>query len=107
MLVLLGLLYPLFLGTVSTTISSVVYVLTSREVIIPCTLFLTGITFPISVVVGSQIAKYVRDYSHLYRGKKDIREWLDFKKRNPYLFTDRAFEQQQQKFSTFERQRFQ
>jgi hypothetical protein len=42
------------------------------------------------VMIGAlQIGRYIRDYSHFYRGKRDIREWINFKKQNPYFFSDK------------------
>lgn len=101
--VLLGVAYPICLSSSVSVLSLIYYLWAKRLIVIPCALLLVGTTLPISTMAALQIGKYVRDYSHLYRGKRDIRDWLDFKKRNAYLFNDRPFESKNH--STFQRQR--
>lgn len=88
MAVILGIIYPTCVMSFASIFSFIFYAITRRLVIIPLALLSTGITFPFVTIAAVQIGRYIRDYSHLYRGKRDIREWLDFKKRNPYFFTE-------------------
>lgn len=55
-------------------------------------------------MLSLQIGRYIQDYSHLYRGKRDIREWIDFKKQNPYFFTDKQADRRDEP-PIFDRQR--
>lgn len=87
-------------------VSFICYAATKRFVAIPIALLATGLTLPFVTISSLILGRYVRDYSHLYRGKRDIREWLDFKKQNPYFFTDKHFNPQQTS-ETFTRQRTQ
>ncbi len=89
-----------------STVSFAFYLFTRRFVLMPFFLFSTGLTLPFVTIAALQIGKYIRDYSHLYRGKRDIREWLDFKKRNPYFFTEKNIDQRDEP-PIFERQRTQ
>lgn len=100
---MVGLAYPASLASAVSVVSFAVYSFTGRVVVIPCALLATGLTFPLVTLAALQIAKYIRDYSHLYRGKRDIREWLDFKKQNPYIFTDKSYDQREDS-SGFERE---
>jgi len=75
-------------------LSFIFYAATRRFIMIPLTLLFTGVTIPFVTTIAFQIGRYIRDYSHLYRGKRDIREWLHFKKQNPYIFTDKHSNQQ-------------
>jgi hypothetical protein len=87
-------------------LSFVYYAVTQRFVIIPIALLSTGLTLPLVTLAALQFGRYIRDYSHLYRGKRDIREWLDFKKQNPYIFTDENVNQRDAP-PIFDRQRTQ
>ena len=95
MAAMVGLAYPVALSSFVSVVSFAVYGFSGRVVLIPCALLATGMTFPLVSLAATQISKYIRDYSHLYRGKRDIREWLDFKKRNPYIFTDKSYDQRE------------
>ena len=89
-----------------SAVSFVYYALARRFILIPFFLLSTGLTLPIVTIGTLQLSKYIRNYSHLYRGKRDIREWLDFKKRNPYFFTDKNIDQRDAP-PIFDRQRTQ
>lgn len=90
---ILGVIYPACLMSLVSSVSFLYYIATHRFVIVPFFLFATGISFPFVTMLSLQIGRYIRDYSHLYRGKRDIREWIDFKKQNPYFFTDQESDQ--------------
>ncbi len=93
MAVIIGIIYPACLMSFVSISSFVFYAITRRFIIIPFTLLFTAVTFPFITIAALQIGRYIRDYSHLYRGKRDIREWIDFKKQNPYFFTEKNFDQ--------------
>ena len=67
------------------------YSFSGRIAVIPIALLVTGVTLPPTIFGTLQIGRYVRDFSHLYRGKRDLREWLEFKKQNPHRFTERDY----------------
>jgi hypothetical protein len=90
---MLGIIYPACVISFVSILSFAFYAATRRFALIPITLLTTGLTFPFVSIAAIQIGRYIRDYSHLYRGKRDIREWLDFKKQNPYFFTEKNFDQ--------------
>ncbi|CAF1548361.1 unnamed protein product [Adineta ricciae] len=100
----LGIVYPVCAVSCISLLSFTVYAMTRRVLVIPIALLTTGFTLPIVSFGVFQIARYVRDYSHLYRGKQDIRDWLEFKRQNPHIFTDKSFDQKTAQ-STFHRQR--
>jgi hypothetical protein len=89
----LGVAYPAFAVSFISLLSFGFYAVTHRVFLVPIALFSTGLTLPIVALAATQMGRYIRDYSHLYRGKRDIREWLDFKRRNPNIFTDKSFDQ--------------
>ncbi|CAF2777730.1 unnamed protein product [Rotaria sp. Silwood2] len=103
---IMGIVYPACLMSFVSIISFGFYAITRRFITIPVALFSTGITLPFVTLSALVIGRYIRDYSHLYRGKRDINEWLDFKKRNPYFFTDKHYDQQSTS-QTFNQQRTQ
>jgi hypothetical protein len=89
----MGVIYPACIVSFISTFSFAFYAITRRFIVIPIALLSTGLTLPFVSLAALQIGRYIRDYSHLYRGKRDIREWLDFKKQNPYIFTDKSSDQ--------------
>ncbi|UJR31803.1 hypothetical protein I4U23_019280 [Adineta vaga] len=101
---IMGIVYPACAMSFISLVSFAFYAFTQRILIVPIALLSTGLTLPVVSLAALQLAKYIRDYSHLYRGKQDIRDWLDFKRQNPYLFTDKSFDQKDSQ-STFHRQR--
>ncbi|CAF1600129.1 unnamed protein product [Rotaria sp. Silwood1] len=103
---ILGIVYPACIMSFVSIISFIFYAITRRFIAIPVALLATGLTLPFVTLSALVIGRYVRDYSHLYRGKRDIHEWLDFKKRNPYFFTNKNFDQRHTS-QTFNRQRTQ
>lgn len=104
---ILGIIYPACIISFASAFSLIFYTITRRIVFIPIALLSTGITFPFVTILASQLGRYIRDYSHLYRGKRDIREWLDFKKRNPYFFKDIDSDKQNDEPPIFNRKRTQ
>jgi hypothetical protein len=106
MALIMGVLYPACVMSFVSIVSFAYYAATRRFLMIPFTLLSTGLTLPFVALAALQIGRYIQDYSHLYRGKRDIREWLDFKKQNPYLFTDKKFDQRDAP-PIFDRQRTQ
>ncbi|CAF3698432.1 unnamed protein product [Rotaria sordida] len=103
---IMGIVYPACIMSFVSIVSFIFYAITGRFIAIPIALLSTGLTFPFITLSVLIIGRYIRDYSHLYRGKRDIHEWLDFKKRNPYFFTDKHFDQQYTS-QTFHRQQTQ
>jgi hypothetical protein len=102
----MGVAYPIGITAVISSLSFLLYACTGRIAMIPCAIFALGITFPLCAAFATQVGRYVRDYAHLYRGKRDIREWLEFKRKNPYRFTDSGFDRREES-STFQRERTQ
>jgi hypothetical protein len=102
----MGIIYPACVMSFVSILSFTFYAFTQRVALIPIALLSTGVTLPLVTLVALQVGRYVRDYSHLYRGKRDIREWLDFKKQNPSIFTDKTY-QDKDAPPIFDRQRTQ
>ncbi|CAF3516346.1 unnamed protein product [Adineta steineri] len=90
---IMGVIYPTCILSLISILSFAFYATTRHFVIVPVALFSIGLTLPVVSLAALQLGKYIRDYSHLYRGKRDIREWLAFKKENPYIFTEKNFQQ--------------
>jgi hypothetical protein len=90
---IMGIIYPACIMSCVSILSFAIYAVTQRLVVIPLALVSTGVTVPFVTTIALQIGRYIRDFSHLYRGKYDIRAWLDFKKQNPYIFTDKHSDQ--------------
>jgi hypothetical protein len=101
--VFMGVLYPVLFTSTTSIFSLATFAVTQRFVIIPCGLVAAGLTFPIVSLAVLQISKYIQDYSHLYRGKRDIRDWLSFKQQNPNIFTEKT-NTQRDASSTFDRE---
>mgnify|MGYP006892797265 CR=1 FL=1 len=89
-----------------SVLSFLYYAVTHRIFTIPIALLTTGLTLPFVTIAAVQLGRYVRDYSHLYRGKRDIQEWINFKRQNPNIFNEKYFEQKDEP-PIFERQRTQ
>jgi hypothetical protein len=106
MAVILGIIYPACIMSFVSVVSFAYYTFARRFVVMPFLLLSTGLTFPFVNIAALQIGRYIRDYSHLYRGKRDIREWLNFKKQNPYFFTEKNTDQRDEP-PIFNRQRTQ
>ncbi|CAF1137248.1 unnamed protein product [Rotaria magnacalcarata] len=104
--IVMGVIYPACIMSLISIVTFVIYAFTHRFVAIPIALLTIGLTLPVVTMSSLVIGRYARDYSHLYRGKRDIREWLDFKKQNPNFFTDKHFDARQTS-ETFTRQRTQ
>ena len=85
----LGFAYPVCAASVISVLSVAFYSFSGRVAVIPIALLVTGITLAPTIFGTLQMGRYVRDFSHLYRGKRDLRDWLEFKKQNPYRFTER------------------
>jgi hypothetical protein len=96
--VFMGVLYPVLFTSTTSIFSLATFAVTQRFVIIPCGLVAAGLTFPIVSLAVLQISN-----SHLYRGKRDIRDWLSFKQQNPNIFTEKT-NTQRDASSTFDRE---
>ena len=102
----MGIAYPTCIVSLSSFLSFTFYVVTRRLLIVPISLITMGLTLPFFTMTSLMLGRYIRDYPHLYRNKRDIREWLNFKRQNPYLFKDKTFEQRHTS-QTFHQQRTQ